>query len=504
VSRATADGPWGTGRRALVLLAASASACTGTDPAVATAETTGGGEAAQKLSAEQLQSPETCKPCHTRHYREWKSSMHAYSTDDPVFLAMNARGQQAGVGDFCAKCHAPMAVLAGWGDSANLRELPAEQKGVTCYYCHSVQGVGEPHNNSLLVSASNDVMFGPYFDPSPKAPHRAAHSDYLDGRSADSSAMCGACHDIQLDSGVHLERTYEEWQGSALNALSCARGCHMAARTDTAVPGPAAPAGVGLRHVEDGEGVHEHLFAGVDSVLTPWMTDDPVLEDVQRAAIECELRDAVQITQLCINPGPGGFSLNVSLEAVGAAHGWPSGATQDRRAWIDLKAYRGDSLVFDSSVRPGEPVSVAQADPSRQLAVLGDAIYGASGSEVHMFWEAAPSPSVPLGYRSNLIPSGANHTLTSSYRVPGAEPDRIEVAVQLVPIDPEVLEDLYASGYLSPADHAPLRTLTLAGAQASWRPTQPSECLRNPALGAPSDDCRSRYRALLATPPNPP
>jgi hypothetical protein len=426
--------------------------------------------------------------------------MHAYSTDDPVFLAMNARGQQqAGLGDFCVKCHAPMAVLAGWDDYANLRDLPPELEGVTCYFCHSVQGVGEPHNNSLLVSPSNDVMFGPYFDPSPMAPHHAAHSDYLDGRSSESSAMCGACHDIRLDNGVRLERTYEEWQGSALNGLSCARGCHMTGRTDTAVPGPAAPAGVGPRRVEDGEGVHEHLFAGVDSVLTPWMTDDPVLADVQRAAIECELRDAVQVTQLCINPGPGGFTLNVSLEAVGAAHAWPSGATQDRRAWINLRAYRGSALVLDSSVRQGESLRLAQADPSRQLAVLGDSIHGANGTEVHMFWDAKPSDSVPLGYRSNLIPAGANHTLTSSYRIAGGQPDRIEVGVQIVPIHDGVLEDLYASGYSSPSDHNPIQALTVAGARVTWRPARSNECVRNPALDVPSSDCRSAYRALLAT-----
>src|SRR5688572_17420291 len=46
------------------------------------------------LTREQLLDPEACKDCHPRHYREWKSSMHAYAADDPVFLAMNQRGQE--------------------------------------------------------------------------------------------------------------------------------------------------------------------------------------------------------------------------------------------------------------------------------------------------------------------------------------------------------------------------------------------------------------------------
>ena len=40
--------------------------------------------------------------------------MHAFASRDPVFRAMNQRGQRetnGELGDFCVKCHAPMAVL---------------------------------------------------------------------------------------------------------------------------------------------------------------------------------------------------------------------------------------------------------------------------------------------------------------------------------------------------------------------------------------------------------
>ena len=68
------------------------------------------------LSREELLNPETCKSCHPKHYREWASSMHAYAAKDPVFLAMNQRGQRetkGKLGDFCVNCHAPMAVREG-------------------------------------------------------------------------------------------------------------------------------------------------------------------------------------------------------------------------------------------------------------------------------------------------------------------------------------------------------------------------------------------------------
>ena len=42
--------------------------------------------------------------------------MHAYASDDPVFRAMNERGQRetdGGLGSFCIQCHAPIAVHEG-------------------------------------------------------------------------------------------------------------------------------------------------------------------------------------------------------------------------------------------------------------------------------------------------------------------------------------------------------------------------------------------------------
>src|SRR6187402_3543695 len=62
---------------------------------------------------EQLLDPETCRSCHSEHYREWAGSMHAYASQDPVFLAMNRRGQaetQGALGSFCVGCHAPLAL----------------------------------------------------------------------------------------------------------------------------------------------------------------------------------------------------------------------------------------------------------------------------------------------------------------------------------------------------------------------------------------------------------
>src|SRR5580704_15773848 len=81
--------------------------------------------------------------------------MHAYASKDPVFLAMNARGQRetgGALGTFCVQCHAPMAVRDGMTtDGLNLSSLPAVyQQGVSCFFCHSIESVGSAHGDAAL------------------------------------------------------------------------------------------------------------------------------------------------------------------------------------------------------------------------------------------------------------------------------------------------------------------------------------------------------------------
>src|SRR5207302_10047877 len=77
---------------------------------------------------EQLLDPMTCNTCHDVHYREWSGSMHAYASTDPVFRAMNRRGQrdtQGALGSFCVNCHAPLAVREmATADGLNLEQVP--------------------------------------------------------------------------------------------------------------------------------------------------------------------------------------------------------------------------------------------------------------------------------------------------------------------------------------------------------------------------------------------
>src|SRR3954470_24102059 len=88
------------------------------------------------FTREQLLDPETCRGCHSDHYREWAGSMHAYASQDPVFLAMNRRGQEetdGALGSFCVGCHAPLALREGaTTDGLNLAEVPKHLQGISC------------------------------------------------------------------------------------------------------------------------------------------------------------------------------------------------------------------------------------------------------------------------------------------------------------------------------------------------------------------------------------
>ena len=164
-------------------------------------------------TVDELMNPASCAGCHSKYYEEWASSMHAYASDDPLFLAMNQRGQrEAQIGPFCLNCHAPMAVRTGaTTDGLNLADVPRQLKGVTCYFCHAVSDVQGSHDNPLQLAA-DAVMRGELKDPQKNGFHDSGYSALHDRDRLESAQLCGSCHDIVNGKGVHLERTFQEWQ----------------------------------------------------------------------------------------------------------------------------------------------------------------------------------------------------------------------------------------------------------------------------------------------------
>jgi hypothetical protein len=422
----------------------------------------GGGTATVALDRDALMDPETCQTCHPAAYQEWSGSMHAYASDDPVFRAMNQRAQhetQNALGDFCVKCHAPMAVQLGMTtDGSNLDTLPQKMKGVTCYFCHAAESVTDTHNNPLTL-AKDDSFYGPFDKPASGTPHKAIYSRLLDGATVESAAMCGSCHDILNLQNAHVERTYKEWQSTLFavqpNGQGCA-DCHMKVSS-----GPASTVSTKVRTL------HAHSFPGVDLAVTPF----PEM-DAQRSQAQALLDRVIQPT-LCLNELSN--KLELTLEDVTAGHAFPSGATPDRRAWIELTAYAGGNVIYSSGTTSALPL---EGSPDPDLWLMRDCLYDGSGSEVKMFWQASTiaAAAVPGSVMQNLNdPTSFNKSHPKKiYPTDGAlpmAPDHVTVKVHLQAIGDDVLADLVATGDLDPAIPPQIARYQLGGAaDLDWTP----------------------------------
>lgn len=427
--------------------------------------------AANKLSREQLLDPVQCKSCHPQHYQQWASSMHAYASIDPVFVAMNQRGQRetrGALGTFCVQCHAPMAQREGaTEDGLNLSALPSQLQGVTCYVCHNTVDVGTHYNNGLQL-ANDTTMRAAVRDPIESTAHALAYGVHQDGNQRENAELCGSCHDVVTPLGVQLERSFAEYKRSLFGKISqgfetCA-GCHMPGREGRAAQLPGAPQRT----------IHEHLWAGVDVALTPFPDSER-----QKQAVACNLALNTRIRTID-HDGFGTFNIQTETSA---GHRQPSGAAQDRRMWLELQGYDAqDDVIFESGAIADDEVEEKQAgergfDP--QLTLYRDWLYDAAGQPTHDFWSAAASVEHPNGYESSTLPYAVDpavpHTSNARFTIARyRELTRLTVKVRMRPIGLDVLRELVDSGDLDPTVMQGMPTFTLYGAALEWRPDEPT------------------------------
>lgn len=425
--------------------------------ALASCTSSSGGKSTPTLTGEALLDPNNCLPCHADQFREWSGSMHAYAGEDPVFTAMNKRMQRetnGQAGSLCVGCHAPVAVRLGkTTNGLNLAELPFYMRGVTCFFCHTADAVEGTHNNPLRL-AGDEVMRGGLNGPI-EAPHKTGYSALHDREQQDSSTTCGGCHDVVTALGAHVERTFEEWKSSLYSKpgqLSCGK-CHMEGRDGVAAAVEGAPKRI----------VHDHSMAAVDVALTPFSE-----EPAQRAAVQ-KLLDTTLLAKLCVKQTPTtGLIAEVTLDNAFAGHKFPSGAAQDRRAWVELIAYRGGTQVFASGVVPDKKPAAGIADPN--LWLLRDKIFRADGKETHMFWEAArfESELLPAAVTADRSDPAFIHSVTKNYPLPLPAPDRVTMRVRMRPVDFDLLDELVATKDLDPAILDRVPTFDLASTVKEW------------------------------------
>jgi hypothetical protein len=219
-----------------------------------------------------LLSSDNCANCHANSggseaayfpWDTWAGSMMANATRDPVFWAALdvANHDQAGVGDYCLRCHTPggwyggRVVKNGSGgtiDGSNGCLLQGnyvsgdsdDYSGESCHYCHRLVNQG-PQGQAAYIGNGNawldDSDCGGTGGPCRRGPYT-----YVAGGAVDApphpwayspyhlqSAQCGLCHNVSTpdtstgplktlrdasgnDTGIPfpVERTFSEWQRS--------------------------------------------------------------------------------------------------------------------------------------------------------------------------------------------------------------------------------------------------------------------------------------------------
>ena len=138
---------------------------------------------------DKLEDNARCEGCHADVAAEWRSSLHARSWDDPVFLSAYAIEPLA----FCRGCHAPEAPLE---DASS----PARHLGVACITCHVPKGE---------AAAGTHLSFK--------------------GRGADAEG-CASCHQFEFPEPQEaaMQSTVEEHAASPQRDQTCG-SCHMRA-----------------------------------------------------------------------------------------------------------------------------------------------------------------------------------------------------------------------------------------------------------------------------------
>lgn len=246
---------------------------------------------------------EECGACHPGIYREWAGSWMARAFTHQRFQQnyrqMRTHDRLSGTNeaDRCLGCHAPATAFAG---DQRKRAQRAEE-GVTCDACHRV----------VSVTPGASRFTAHYAGAGPRAGRRrAAGEAHAVERSQPflDSSLCASCHHDQIATGIHLERTFEEWfySGYRERGVGCV-DCHM-----PSVPGPATQFD-GFRSERSGHRSHRFFGGHADSPLLAGAARLQVLEQTERG------------------------SVRVVVQNIGAGHAIPTGGAHPNQLRLEMR-----------------------------------------------------------------------------------------------------------------------------------------------------------------------
>ncbi|MBU0673896.1 MAG: choice-of-anchor D domain-containing protein [Proteobacteria bacterium] len=283
-------------------------------------------------------------------YDTWKTSMMSMAAKDPLYWALVAvenklfASKGVAIGDYCLRCHVPKGWLEERSEPATGSAfLPDDLNGVLCDVCHrmvdptSTEGLAlteedvETYRNAQYVVASpvsgKDVKRGPYEVTTFNGKHDTAKSDFHL-----TSEFCGTCHEITnpfYNNTVMVEKTYTEWKNSSYPAegTQC-QTCHM--------PRVTGYASVFLNPLRDDIGLHN--FSG-GNTWAPYAVAafDPSMPASYATTSSARAQSMLE-TAATLEGSSDGTTLTIKV-TNNSGHKLPTGFTEGRRMWINVKFY---------------------------------------------------------------------------------------------------------------------------------------------------------------------
>ena len=403
----------------------------------------------------QLLSARNCGFCHGGNdssiliNKSWAGSIHSISARDPLWFACLTVAEQDApfVGEWCIRCHAPRAWIAGRGlpsDGSAINELDKESIG--CHFCHRMvdpfykPGLSPIEDEQILqhivelpvtngsaayVLDKFDRRRSTRGDPTPHTNLRASFYG--------ESAHCETCHDVsgpaldRMPGDVYVgndldtphptqnkydmfpsERTFSEWAeseyakvgvdaggrfGGNKRVVSSCQDCHMpdsSSRSATGMP---------IRHDMADHG----MFGGATWI--PLVVANLYPDAVDRAAIEAGVAGSRTLLELSATMELSQQGDVVTVRIINeTGHKLPTGQAEGRQMWVNVQFFdAGGTMIAERGAYDEETGTPHAGDSKMYEIMLG--IDEATASAVNL--PVGPTHHVAFCnviYKDNRIP----------------------------------------------------------------------------------------------------
>ena len=306
----------------------------------------------KKVQVSQFIEPSVCGECHSEKYKQWSGSMHSKAFTDPLWRAatklfikeVSKEGELLEM-KACVKCHTPLGfrsdlISSPKDDYDKLAALPAQ--GIFCNWCHNINEVKHIGDSGYEVEPGGGMdnpstMLGPLKD---------AESDFHPTKYSElhtRSEFCGLCHNVSHAANkMPIEMTYEEWRNSPYNTgnpettVNC-QDCHMRQRPGIPATGKTARPdnpGKAADNGPDRPQIYTHYFVGGNAIVTKLLGS----EVHSKMAVE-RLQNAADLEIIKDGSYKKGVLSQVRIKVTnsGAGHYLPTGITEVRQMWLDVK-----------------------------------------------------------------------------------------------------------------------------------------------------------------------